>query len=178
MAARHTSLTMPQASQDERRFPPATTPSPEIASAARSFASRPNSKCRPHRLPSTTPCNCVVFRTRARSVKSANCLIQILNEIDSLPHLRNLNEMAPSAGRGRGQDEADDEGAQGGRKGPANAVSPGEQEGEGPAARRTGRAHRLPPLLCGGGAGWPRCAGGGVAWAGGAASAATAAGLR
>src|SRR6516225_9850775 len=70
--------------------------------------------------------------------------------------------MAASAGRGRGQDEADDEGAQGGHQGPANAVSPGEQEGEGPAARRTGRAHRLPPLLCGGGAGWPRCAGGGL----------------
>ena len=52
--------------------------------------------------------------TLCRYIKIANCLLQILNEIDSLPHLRNLNEMAPSAGRGRGQDEADDEGAQGG----------------------------------------------------------------
>src|SRR5437867_11109175 len=75
-----------------------------------------------------------IIRGLPHLVNVSHCLIRNLSEIDSLPHLRNLSEIAPSQRR-RGRDGADDEGAQSRNGGDGGAVSPGEQEAERTGAR-------------------------------------------
>src|ERR1700738_3562505 len=99
---------------------------------------------------------CIILR-RLTLVKLSHCLIRNLSEIDSLPHLRNLSEMPPPERRGRRGDEADDERTQSRNGGDGGAVSPGAQETERAHARRAGRPHWLPSVVCGRAAARPRC---------------------
>ena len=79
---------------------------------------------------------------------SANCLIENLTEIDSLPHLRNLTEISLRIDRRENKGEIDDERKKISREGDGSALAPGEQEAERCDARRVYRAHWLQPTLC------------------------------